>query len=270
MICISSNSYLSILCLILFIFNSGCNKDVVDNPVTKPGWELTFSDEFSGTKLNTLVWKTSLPWGQSAVSENQHLFIDSAFYLEKGVLRIEAKRQTVEGMVYDGVTPVLKKFDYTSGLISTSDAFAQQYGYFEIRCKVPTGKGFWPALWLLPYDIWPPEIDILEIKGSEPDRLHMANHFRDLQFEHRQKTTTINGPNFSKDFHIFAIEWNVKEITWYLDNEKVFRSDTGIPKERMWLILSLGVGGNFSGFADSTTPSPSYFEIDYARVYQKK
>jgi beta-glucanase (GH16 family) len=120
------------------------------------------------------------------------------------------------------------------------------------------------------YTGWPPEIDVYEIFGSRPNGLHMTNHFRDKQGVHRQNGTTIYGPDFSKDFHTFAIEWNPKEIIWYLDDKKVFRSETGIPEERMFLILTLGLGGDYAGEVDNTTPFPSTFDIDYIRVYQKK
>lgn len=259
------------MCIACFLLVTGCNKDSVDNSMDKEGWELTFSEEFSDTILDTNVWRKTFYWGQSLYAETEQYYIDSAFFVKGGVLYIEGKKQTVTGTVYDSTnTPLLRTFEYTSGLINTSDAFAQQYGYFEIRCKSPYGQGFWPAFWLLVYDRWPPEIDVFEIKGNKPDQLHMANHFRNLEGGMGHRNTTIKGPNFSTDFHVFAIEWNMKEIIWYMDNTQVYRSEVGIPHEKMWMVINLAIGGNFSGFTDDSTPSPAYLEVDYVRVYRKR
>ena len=247
----------------------GCKKESGYN---KDEWELTFSDEFSDSILNRNIWTSKFPWGQSTTTNDQELFIDSAFIIKNGILNILAKRDTVSGVVYDeNYHPIQKEFYFTSGLIHTRNSFSQQYGYFEIRSKVPYGIGFWPAFWMMPYSGWPPEIDIFEIDGKKPNALLMTNHFRDNSGTHRQNSFTFIGPDFTEDFHKFAIEWNPNEIIWYLDDQKIFStSQTGIPNERMYLVLSMSVGGNLSGDADQYTPMPGNFEIDYVRVYKKK
>jgi beta-glucanase (GH16 family) len=260
---------LIILFFLCLIFLIGCK---TESPIDKGNWELTFSDEFSDTILNKSIWKTEFPWGQSSSNNNICYYIDSAFTIKDGILHIRAKRDTVMGLVHDdNYNYSYKKFYLTTGMLQSADGFSQQYGYIEIRSKVPYGSGFWPAFWLMAYSGWPPEIDVYEISGMQPNRLHLTNHFRDKDSIHRQITTTIDGPDFSQDFHTFAIEWNPKEIIWYLDNKKVFLSETGIPEERMYLILSLGLGnGGFSGEVNNTTPLPNSYDIDYIRVYQKK
>jgi len=265
---ISVNKYfiaLFFLCLVLF---TNCK---TESPIDKGDWELTFSEEFSDTVLNRTIWKTEFPWGQSSSQDNLCYFSDSAFTIKDGILHIQAKRDTVMGIVHDvNYNYSQKQFYLTSGMLHSSGSFSQQYGYFEIRSKVPYGMGFLPAFWLMAYSGWPPEIDVYEIMGSQPDRLHMTNHFRDKQGVTRQNTITINGPDFSKDFHTFAIEWNPKEIIWYLDDKKVFRSETDIPQERMYLILTYALGGDIAGEVNNTTPLPNSFDIDYIRVYSKK
>lgn len=254
------------------LFFTSCNKDCPDNELNKPGcWQLTFSEEFAVDSLNKAVWTSRFNWGQNSYEDHQQLYIDSAFEVKNGRLYIECKRQTVVGMVYDrDFNAVFKNFEYTSGLIHTQNFFAQQYGYFEIRCKIPYGNGFWPAFWLLPLDDYPPEIDVFEFKGSEPTRLHMAHHFENENGIRVQHANTINGPNFSTGFHVIAIEWNVKEIKWYIDGQEVFKSEVNIPQEKLWLVVNLALGGGYSGYADKSTPSPAYLEVDYIRVYQKK
>ncbi|MFA4851087.1 MAG: glycoside hydrolase family 16 protein [Bacteroidales bacterium] len=265
---ININKNLIVLFFLCQILNLSCK---IESPIDKADWELTFSDEFSDTVLNHNIWKTEFPWGQSSSDDNMYYYIDSAFAIKDGILHIQAKRDTVMGLVHDdNYNYSYKQFYLTSGMLQSADSFSQQYGYFEIRSKVPYGMGFWPAFWLMVYSGWPPEIDVYEIMGSQPNRLHMANHFRDKNSIHRQNAITINGPDFSQDFHTFAIEWNPKEIIWYLDDVKVFRSEIGIPEERMYLILTLALGGDFAGEIDNTTPLPNSFDIDYIRVYRKK
>jgi len=266
---ISVNKILiSLFFLCQFLFTN-CQKEPPD---LSKDWVLTFSEEFSDSTINKNIWRTEFPWGQGSSDANTQLYIDSAFVIKDGILQIIAKRDTVMGLVHDdNYNYFYKPFYLTTGMLESDVGFSQQYGYFEIRSKIPYGTGFWPAFWLMAHSGWPPEIDVFEISGREPNRLHMANHYKDKKGIHGQYSTTINGPDFSKDFHVFGIEWNPKEIIWYLDNKKVFRTETNIPNERMYLIVNLGVGGGFfSGDVCSTTPFPSSFDIDYIRVYQKK
>ena len=67
---------------------------------------------------------------------------------------------------------------YTSGVVTTSKSFNQRYGYFEMRARLPEGKGLWPAFWLLPADgSWPPEIDVVEMLGHQPDTHYATVHY---------------------------------------------------------------------------------------------
>ncbi|WP_407819827.1 family 16 glycosylhydrolase, partial [Staphylococcus aureus] len=68
-------------------------------------------------------------------------------------------------------------YDYTSGMLNTYSSFSQTYGYFEIRADMPTDRGAWPAFWLLPEDgSWPPELDVIEMRGQNPNTLIMSTH----------------------------------------------------------------------------------------------
>lgn len=258
-----SNKFFSFLVFIVVIF-FGCKKE-------KSNRVLTFQDEFSRDTLDRSIWRTGFDWGPSFDGTGQALFIDSAFSIKNGVLHIQTKMDTVIGTVYNtDYIPSLRTFYFTSGMIQSSYNFSQLYGYFEIRCKTPMGKGFWPAFWLMSPNGWPPEIDVFEISGLEPNIIHMANHFLDKNSEHRQVSSNFYGNNFSQDFHVFAIEWNPKEIIWFVDDVQVYRTETGVPSERMFLIVTSGLGGgDFSGYADSTTFFPADLQIDYIRVYKE-
>ena len=227
----------------------------------RPGWRLTFQDDFNGSALDLGKWTPADPWGRERNHELQ-AYVKDVFEVRDGVLHIKAERRDA---LYDG-----KQRTYTSGMMSTHDKFAQGYGRFEIRCKVPSGKGLWPAFWLLPEPLaWPPEIDVLEILGHQPNKVYMTHHFRTQQGEHKSHGGSWAGADFSADFHEFAIEWSPDAIIWFVDGVERFRSADSIPRAKMYLLVNLAVGGDWPGAPDEKTKFPATFDVDYVRVYEK-
>jgi beta-glucanase (GH16 family) len=227
----------------------------------RPGWKLTFQDEFNGTALDPAKWTPADPWGNERNHELQ-AYVKDAFEVRDGVLHIKAERREA---FYDK-----KQRNYTSGMMSTHDKLAQKYGRFEIRCRVPKGKGLWPAFWLLPEPLdWPPEIDVLEILGHQPNKVYMTHHFRDATHDHHSHGGSWSGPDFSADFHEFAVEWSPQAIVWFVDGVERFRSEDSIPHGKMYLLVNLAIGGNWPGSPNDKTPFPSTFDVDYVRVYEK-
>ena len=148
--------------------------------------------------------------------------------------------------------------------------FAQQYGRFEIRCRVPKGKGLWPAFWLLPDPLaWPPEIDVLETLGHEPNKAYFTHHFRDEQRQRKSGGGSWTGPDFTAGFHEFAVEWSPERIVWFVDGIERFKSEKSIPNARMYMLVNLAVGGGWPGSPDETTQFPAALGVDYVRVYEK-
>src|SRR4029450_6042357 len=97
-------------------------------------------------------------------------YVSDACQVRDGVLRISAEKRRA---FYAGI-----EREFTSGLMTTFEKFSQRYGWFEVRCRVPRGRGFWPTFWLLPEPLgWPPEIDIFEVKGQEPTRIYLTHHW---------------------------------------------------------------------------------------------
>jgi beta-glucanase (GH16 family) len=230
-------------------------------PFSRP-WQLVFCDEFDGARLNTAVWNTVPRWGRfDKKGDELQYYVDDAFEVSDGTLRIKAEKRSVEG------------FDYTSGFIDSRGTFAQKYGYFEIRAKMPQGQGFWPAFWLLcGDDIASPseaEIDVFEYLGHQTNTVYMTNHWIDGNGEHQSFTESYTGPDFSKEFHTFAVEWSSSEIIWYVDGEERHRTSQGVSSEPLFLVANLAIGGQWPGDPDASTPSPSYLEIDYIRVYER-
>ena len=227
----------------------------------RPGWKLTFQDEFDGSALDLQKWNPSDPWGRERNVELQ-AYVKDAFVVTNGILRIQAEKREA---FY-----ARKQRAYTSGMMTTYGKFSQQYGRFEIRCRVPKGKGMWPAFWLLPDPLgWPPEIDVLEILGHEPNKLYMTHHFRDDQKKHKSHGRPWVGPDFSAGFHVFAVEWSPQSIVWFVDGVERFRSEDSIPSGKMYLLVNLAVGGDWPGAPDEKTALPAALEVDYVRVYEK-
>jgi beta-glucanase (GH16 family) len=225
----------------------------------REGWELTFHDEFAGDQLDRSKWEDQYWHGRTHSNNERQYYAPDGYETKDGKLRFKGEKREMGGM------------PYTSGMISSLGHFSQTYGYFEMRAKFPSGKGYWPAFWLLPVTKqWPPEIDILEILGHEPNKIYFTTHWRDEQGKHQGKGGNFVGPDFSKDFHTFGLEWSPGECVWYVDGEERYRSTAGIPSEPMYVIANLAIGGDWPGNPDASTRFPGYMEIDYIRVYRKK
>ena len=241
-------------CLWLVLTCQGAGK------IERPGWKLTFHDEFDGGALDLQKWTPNDPWGRERNRELQ-AYVKDAFVITNGILRVQAEKREA---FYAG-----KQRSQTSGMMTTYVKFSQQYGRFEIRCRVPKGKGMWPAFWLLPDPLgWPPEIDVLEVLGHEPDKIHLTHHFRDEQRKHASSGGSWKGPDFSAGIHEFAVEWSPEQIVWFVDGQERFRSKKTIPRVKMYVLVNLAVGGDWPGPPDERTQFPAAFEVDYVRVYQ--
>jgi beta-glucanase (GH16 family) len=215
------------------------------------GAKLIFDDEFSGDQLDTSYWTTEYRWGRTNEPELQYYSPD-AIQVEDGILRITADANQMEGM------------DYTSGMIASYDRFTFTYGYLEMRAKIPAGQGLWPAFWMhLNDDDQSGEIDIFEFLGHEPNIIHMAYHFPELQ------QFWFNGPDYSQDYHTYAVDWQPDHIIWYIDGVERARATNAIPNEPMYIIVNLAVGGLWPRNPDQSTRFPAYYDVDYIRVYQR-
>ena len=246
-------------------------------------YSLTFSDEFTGSYLNTSVWGTKYWWGGRTLASNAEMqyFADrSTAVIQRnphldpfsikadpheagdGILTITA-RPSPDTSLTDGLP-------YVSGLINTHGTFSQTYGYFEISAQVPSGQGLWPAFWLLPQSgNWPPEIDVLELLGHDPSTYYVGSHWTDATGSHAFDTQGIStGIDLSQGFHSYGTLWTADSITYYLDGMEVYSMQTPAGmNEPMYLIAGLAVGGNWPGAPDGTTQFPAEFQIDYIRAW---
>ena len=248
----------------------------------KPKWVLTWSDEFNapdGSPPDSQKW-TQVTGGNGWGNQELEYYTTDARNArqEHGKLVIQAIQEPYTGP--DGV-----KRDYTSGRLNTERKFSQAYGRFEARIKMPTGKGIWPAFWMLGEDIstigWPKcgEIDIVENLGSEPAIAHGTIHGPGYSGgKGIGSPFTLSGSKrFSDSFHVFAVEWEPQEIRFYVDRHLyAVRRPGDLPSGAKWvydhpfyILLNLAVGGRWPGNPDSSTQFPQRMLIDYVRVYRK-
>jgi beta-glucanase (GH16 family) len=170
----------------------------------------------------------------------------------------------------------------TSARLKTQGLFAQRYGRFEARIKLPTGQGIWPAFWMLGDDIgkagWPAcgEIDIMEHLGHEPTIVHGTIHGPGYSAAQGPTATyTLPAGRFPEGYHVFAVEWAPDAIHWYVDDARYStKTPADIGAGNRWafdhpffLLLNVAVGGNWPGYPDETTRFPQSMLVDYVRVY---
>lgn len=158
----------------------------------------------------------------------------------------------------------LGAYRYSSGLLHNKAVFGQTYGYFEIDCQMPAGRGLWPAFWLLPASgAWPPEIDIFEVLGHEPNRLYTTLHgvgVPNLHIEAWVDTTAR---------HRYGVLWDALKITLYIDGQPA--GGGAIPcsvSEPMFMLLNLAVGGDWPGPPDPTTRFPATLQVHSVRAWR--
>jgi len=164
------------------------------------------------------------------------------------------------------VTQVLRELRYSSGMITQRGRFAQRYGYFEVRMRWTGGRGVWPAFWLLREDShWPPEIDVVEALGHEPQKIYSSIH---SAYPQRDVTRPIAFAGNPGEFHTFGALWLPDRVDYYVDRRKTASIPTKADMDRpMYPLVSLAIGGNWPGDPDASTMFPAMLDVDYVRIW---
>lgn len=242
--------------------------------------QLIWSDEFNGTTLDESKWAYDLGngcpnlcgWGNSELQS--YTSNSNNIQLNNGLLEITARNDNGS---------------YTSAKITTEGLHTWQYGRFEMRAKLASGTGLWPAFWMLPVNgSWPMtgEIDIMENRGDEMDHIGGTLHYGSSYPANQHDGTGYDLENgtFADDFHVFAVEWEEGEIRWYVDDE-LFKTETSNPNtlnpastdnawpwddQEFFIIVNLAIGGEntwYTGTQAADFGTSATMEIDYVRVY---
>lgn len=255
-------------------------------------WKLVWSDEFDRDGL-----PDATKWGcEVGFIRNQELQYYTAARprnarVQDGKLIIEAHQERLKNPDYDPAAPERRwqrsrEFAaITSASLTTRGAASWTYGKVEVRAKLPTGRGTWPAIWMLGTNIqdvgWPAcgEIDIMEHVGHEPDAVHANVHTRGYNHTRGNgRGKRLAFPGVEKDFHTYAVEWTKEKLEFFVDGKSFFTCENDGQGVDSWpfdapqyLILNLAIGGAWGGQQGvDDRIFPQQFIIDYVRVYQQE
>ncbi|MFQ3586993.1 MAG: glycoside hydrolase family 16 protein [Fimbriimonadaceae bacterium] len=242
----------------------------------RAGRELVFADEFDrGTPPDRDEWVYEV--GKIRNREEQFYTEGRAenARIENGMLVLEARKEPFEGS------------EITSASLQSRRSWT--HVYVEVRARFPTGRGTWPAIWMLGDSIrkhgtpdyvgWPRcgEIDIMENVGFDPEVIHFTVHndaYNHVRGTHKSATVTV--PRAWETFHTYGLDWRPDRLDFYFNDRKVFTYANDGKGEASWpydkphfLILNLAIGGTWGGSKGvDDAIFPCRFEIEYVRVYR--
>lgn len=226
---------------------------------------LSWSDEFNeGTQPNPNNW-TKETGGNGWGNNEAQYYTDrnDNSFLNDGLLHIVLKKEPWENR------------DYTSARLISHGHYQFTYGRVEVRAKLPSGGGTWPAIWMLGSNFasagWPGcgEIDIMEQIGNDPGKIHGTLHHPGHSGANGSNGHTMV-PDCSTEFHVYSCDWSPTHLKFYVDDVLfyTFTNSQNLPfNHDFFLILNVAMGGNFGGQIDENFVQ-SEMLVDYVRVYR--
>jgi len=264
-----------LLSILLFSCSNNDSPKEILNQNLEFEYQLVWSDEFDGNEINKDNWSFVL-WDAGKVNNEWQKYVESVdnYKVENGNLYLTAKQ--TGGNNYDG---------YTSTRLSSQNKKEFKYGRIEFRAKMPSGKGTWPALWMLGSNHdevgWPKcgEIDIMEYVGYQPNTTHSNVHTK-YQYGTTDYHASITLSTAEEEFHNYGIIWTKDKIEFYIDSITNI-TNTYSPKNKTpdnwpftqpyYLIMNFAVGGIWGGKEGvDETIWPQTMIVDYVKVYQLK
>lgn len=228
-------------------------------------WNLIFEERFE----NLDNWSFDIGSGKKGLwGNNEQEFYTSSntnCFIENNYLNIISLNEEKEDC------------NYTSARLKTKEKFEFKYGYVEVKAKLPTGKGSWPAIWMMGVNnSWPAcgEIDIMEHLGREQDIIHHAIHFENHICD-SDNAFLEKIDNVAKEFHTYGLLWKKDYIEFYVDRKsqgKIIRNESikNWPfNDYFYLIVNCAVGGDWAGNINDKD-LPFNFVIDSIKVWQEQ
>lgn len=273
----------SIIAVCFFFFACSEEEMVSQNKETNDweieGWNIVWQDEFDKDSLDLTKWSREIGghgWGNNELQF--YTDSDSNSYVENGNLILKAQ------VVPQGIGSSKGLRYYSSARLRTYGKGDWKYGRIEVKAKVASGQGIWPAIWMLPTDWlfggWPSsgEIDIMEHVGYDLGVVHGSVHTE--AYNHKintQRSSARKIANVDTEFHVYSIIWDKDKISFFIDDVQYFlfeNDQQGNYKtwpfdQRFHLLINIAVGGDWPGNPDNSTNFPRKMLVDYVRVYEK-
>ena len=271
-----------LVCLIAFLL-VGCAsvsptlpRDAAQALGVPAGYALVWSDEFSGNGLpDPDKWAHDTGMNRQGWHNHEKQYYSGPRAenadVRDGKLVITARKEQMSAAVDWGGQ------GYTSARLLTAGKADWTYGYFEIRAKLPCGKGTWPAVWMLASQgDWPAggELDIMEQVGKEPTQLFSTVHTA-AGSGGKGSGAATQVLDACSAFHTYQMDWTVRQIRFGIDGKSHFIHTNARAGKDQWpfdapqfLILNIAIGGDLGGEVDDGI-FPVRMEVDYVRVYQQ-
>ncbi|HEY3330858.1 MAG TPA: glycoside hydrolase family 16 protein [Capsulimonadaceae bacterium] len=257
-------------------------------PPVDGDWVMTFNDTFAGKSIETTRWNTT---GHNYWDRKTHWTKDNLLLTGKGgvTLRFEKKRGPHNDdpkWMQEMTSPKVSETDYACGFLDTFGKWAQRYGYYEARVKLPTAPGLWPTFWMMP-DRGPAageewkrtdtgngamELDIMEhLTRWGNHRYNIAMHWDGYGKNHHQTGTTFNYTQHDKDGYMtVGMLWLPGQLKYYCNGkEMVSWDDPRISTVAAYFIIEMTTGG-WDNDAVDDSKLPADYTIDYVRAWQRK
>ena len=213
-----------------------------------------WSDEFNGTSVDASKWN-KVGWGFPVSTKWANFsYLTSNVSVANGLATITVHNSGS---------------NWTGGILSTDTTKKFQYGFVEVRAKLPTGKGFWPAIWLYGGS-GSDELDIMEFLGGDVSTIYQSYYGSDGALHQAFPKSS----DWTANYHLFQMKWEPGRMTYYMDNVQTGSWTQSVPARQMYLMLNFDVGGSgdgtgWGGLPNSSTPTTATFNVDYVRVYQQ-